>query len=110
MGYSLGWNNPLILTFDPNFQPDIQVGAIFLKAQDPDNPYYDFTVVEIAYCSGDAFAGTATHFWIMPASLDSKACLEKLSFLKKMEIRKGRESFFWKCSFCLCFMFFSRWW
>ena len=25
MGYSLGWNNPLILTIDPNFQQDIQV-------------------------------------------------------------------------------------
>ena len=25
MGYSLGWNNPLILTIDPNFRQDIQV-------------------------------------------------------------------------------------
>ncbi len=24
MGYSLGWTKPLILTFDPNFQRDIQ--------------------------------------------------------------------------------------
>ena len=29
MGYSLGWNNQLILTFDPNFQRDIQVGEFF---------------------------------------------------------------------------------
>ena len=27
MGYSLRWNNPVILTVDPNFQPDIQVGG-----------------------------------------------------------------------------------
>ena len=25
MGYSLGWNNPLILTVDPNFQRDTLV-------------------------------------------------------------------------------------
>ena len=29
MGFFLGWNNPLILTIDPNFQQDIQVGAHF---------------------------------------------------------------------------------
>ena len=32
MGYSLGWNNPFIsiyiLTFDPNFQRDIQVVGV----------------------------------------------------------------------------------
>jgi len=38
---------------------------------DPASPYYNFTVVEIVYCSGDAFAGTATHFWIMPAQTAS---------------------------------------
>jgi len=41
------------------------------NVMDPDNPYYGFTVIEIAYCSGDAFAGTATHFWIMPAQTAS---------------------------------------
>ena len=28
MGYELGWNHPLILTFDPNFQQDIQVAIL----------------------------------------------------------------------------------
>ena len=28
MGYELGWDHPLILTFDPNFQQDIQVAIL----------------------------------------------------------------------------------
>ena len=33
MWYELGWNHPLILTFDPNFQQDIQVAI--LRSLDP---------------------------------------------------------------------------
>ena len=32
MGFLLGWNNPLILTIDPNFQRDIQVNPPVLTA------------------------------------------------------------------------------
>eukprot|EP00435_Cladocopium_sp_Y103_P046181 s2555_g13.t1 len=38
-----------------------------MKIDDPGNPFYGYTVVEVVYCSGDAFAGAAEHFWIMPA-------------------------------------------
>ena len=41
--------------------------AGIMKIQDPGNPFYGYTLVEVVYCSGDAFAGASEHFWIMPA-------------------------------------------
>lgn len=38
-----------------------------MDIKDPGNPFYAYTVVEVVYCSGDAFAGASEHFWIMPA-------------------------------------------
>ena len=37
MGYTLGYN-PWILTIDPNFQWDIQVGAIFFPGKKVSRP------------------------------------------------------------------------
>ncbi|CAK9039902.1 Uncharacterized protein SCF082_LOCUS23295 [Durusdinium trenchii] len=31
----------------------------------PDNPFYNWTLVDVPYCSGDVFGGATENFWIM---------------------------------------------
>ena len=32
----------------------------------PNNPFYNWTLVDVPYCSGDVFSGATENFWIMP--------------------------------------------
>ncbi|CAK9111335.1 unnamed protein product [Durusdinium trenchii] len=37
-----------------------------LNVTNPNNPFYNWTLVDVPYCSGDVFSGATENFWIMP--------------------------------------------